>query len=232
MSIFDVFKKKDKENESQQVQPVQNVQPYPSEEIKTLVDSLSNLSKSVKNIEGKMSEINEKVSYSEEIEKKHEDEINSLKNSIEKMFSIYDALSKQYNPFIEEETKGVNVIEEKKEEINDALPLDTIRNDPSFIAIILGWLNYLVKKSNIEEVKKALDYYESVNWITEDVKIKLLNYLKGFENIEMAGNKLTPEDHLVSLYIITKLKKNINADIKRFKELYNELIARGMISPI
>lgn len=234
--IFNLFKKREEEKENI-VQPVsEQTNSQVNELYKSLVDSLSNLNKSIKNLEARISEINEKIAYNEELSKKHEEEISELKNALEKMVSLYDLLSKQYNPFIEEETpinkKTQEVIVEEKKVSEEAVPLDEIRNDPAFIAIILGWLNYLVKKSNIEEAKRALEYYEDIGWITEDVKIKLLNYLKGFVNIETENNKLTPEDHLVSLYIISKLKIGLNGDIVRFKELYEELISKGIIYPI
>jgi len=40
-------------------------------------------------------------------------------------------------------------------------------------------------------------------------------------------------DHIVSLYIITKLAQiSSSNDIERLKDLYNELIQKGYISPI
>jgi len=236
MSILSFFKKKKEENlETQPVQQRQDI--YLSEQLKQITDSIANFSKFMRNLEARTQEITEKISAIEEKIGIHEQDINNIKSSVEKMFVLYDWLIKQYNPFIEEEkiTKEEKTTENKIEttlESSKYLPLDEIREDPAFIAIIMGWLNYLVTKSNIEETIKALEYYCNIGWITEDVKIKLEKYLEGYINIECRNEKITPEDHLVSLYIITKLKAGIEEGIIRFKDLYMELVNKGIIRPI
>jgi len=230
---FNLFKKREENKEIVQPTP----QPQPNlyqEQIKTLVDAVSNLSKSIKNIEGRIYEFSEKITGVEEKTKSYENEINSIKNSLEKMIGIYDLLHKQYNPFLEEEeeetpTEVQAISEEMKSE--GILPLDRIENDPTFIAVIIGWLNYLVRKGGIKETEKALDFYESVNWITEEVKTRLLEYLKGFEGVESNNEKIGPEDHILTLYIISKLKSGEYGRVYRIKDLYNELVKKGIIKP-
>jgi len=233
-----IFKKKEENKEI-----TQNIQQTTSnlyqEQIKTLIDTVSNLSKSIKNIEGRIYEFSEKITGVEEKTKLYESEINNIKNTLEKMIGIYDLLYRQYNPFLEEEEREENTIEikeiiremPKETKTEGILPLDRIENDPTFIAIVMGWLNYLVRKGGIKETEKALEFYERVNWITEDVKIKLLEYLKGFENVESKNEGIKPEDHLLTLYIISKLKSREYVKTYRIKDLYNELVNKGIIKP-
>jgi len=237
MPIILFFKKK--KEESNEVQPTQPRQDnYLSDQLKQVTDSLESFSKFIRRLETITQEISEKISVIEEKINVHEQDISNIKSSVEKMFVLYDWLTRQYNPFIEEEKNNREEkyteerVETDKKYYSKYLPLDEIKDDPSFIAIILGWLNFLVTKSNIEETMKTLEYYCNIGWITEDVKIKLEKYLEGFEKVESRNENLLPEDHLVSLYIITKLKAGIEEGIVRFKDLYTELINKGIIKPI
>jgi len=231
-----LFKKRDENKETvQNVQPI-TVNPY-QDQMKTLIDTVSNLSKSIKNVEGKIYELSEKITGVEEKTKLYESEVNNIKSLLDKMIGIYDLLYKQYNPFLEEEKKEeektnieIKTISEETK-ADGILPLDKIENDPTFIAIIIGWLNYLVRKGGIKETEKALEFYERINWITEDVKIRLLEYLKGFENVESKNEGIKPEDHLLTLYIISKLKSREYGKTYRIKDLYNELVNKGIIKP-
>lgn len=111
------------------------------------------------------------------------------------------------------------------------IPLDSFSEDPIFITIVIGWLSYIVKLSNLEEAKKALDYYEYIGWITEDVKIKLQRYLYGLNIQNTQNKKLDINDHLLSLYIIMRLKKALKDGINyNLRDLYNDLITKGIIS--
>ncbi|MFP3256935.1 MAG: FlaD/FlaE family flagellar protein [Candidatus Nanopusillus acidilobi] len=242
MSIFsDIFRKKNDNKNAQNINviPQQNIvsQNYTSE-IKNITNSIEGLAKSVRELENKVSEISSNISNISSTVESHQNEINSIKNNLEKVFSIYEMLIKSYNPFVEEEKKeesNVQVINENniENQENNILPLSKLDDNPTVSSIIIGWLAYLVKKSNVEEVDDALDYYESINWITEKVKIKLKEYLNGLKSIEGENKKLLPMDHIVSLYIISKLAQISSSDnIERLKDLYNELIQKGYISPI
>ena len=242
MNIFsNIFRKKnnDKNVQNTNLIPQQNIvnQNYTSE-IKNVVNSIEGLAKSVRELENKVSEISSSTSNISSTIESHQNEINSIKNNLEKVFSIYEMLIKNYNPFVEEEKKEeptVQVINKNTVENseNNILPLSKLDDNPTISSIIIGWLAYLVKKSNIEEVDDALDYYESINWITEKVKIKLKEYLNGLRSVEGENKRLLPMDHILSLYIISKLAQiNSSGNIERLKDLYNELIQKGYISPI
>ena len=245
--MFSFFKKKKVEEPKKVEPPPTYQQPVWVDQLKQITDNISSFSKAIRNLEARTQDVMEKLDTIEEKVTQHDEEIKNVKDSVEKMFVLYDWLMKQYNPFIEEDLPSKNKenetedieqttveqlnLEEPKEH-GKYLPLDDIKNDPSFIAIIMGWLNYLVSKSNIGEAQKALEYYEEIGWITEDVKIKLEKYLEGYRSVEQQDIPLTPGDHLVSLYIITRLKAGIEEGVMRFRDLYEELVNKGIIRPI
>jgi len=248
MQLPFIFKRKKKE-EDIQPQIVEEAKP-PAwlDQVKQVTESVTNFSKAIRNLESRTQDIMEKLDNIEEKVTQHDSDITTLKDSLEKMFVLYDWLMKQYNPFIEDDNRSKRTsatvetsLEENSQtqeelpkcvESTEYLPLDIIKDDPAFIAVILGWLNYLVSKSNVEEALNALEYYEEVGWITEDVKIQLEKYLEGFKSVECENRKLTPQDHLVSLYILVKLKSGIDEGVSRFKDVYEELVNRGLIRPV
>lgn len=238
MSIFDkIFNRKKNENVNI-ANNNQNIADYNQkiqDQIKDIVTSLSNISKSIKNLELSINEQREKVEKISEYVDRHEKDISELKDTFEKVLGLYDVISRQYNPFIEEENLKIENEVKENEIVNeekDALPLEDIPSNPAIITIVLGWIGYLVKKSNLEEARKAIEYYESIGWIGEKAKIKLLSYLDGINSISSLNQKLNVNDHIVSLYIITKIKTGLKENnIYRIKDLYKELINKGIIKP-
>ncbi|MGC9079128.1 MAG: FlaD/FlaE family flagellar protein [Nanopusillaceae archaeon] len=242
MDIFSIFRRK-KDHANQELIPVQNVNPNPTpiqnNEITSIINSIEGLARSIREMENRISELSNKFAEINTKVESNQNEINNIKNNLEKMFSIYELLMRSYNPFVETEEKVVeakqdiqNISITNNEEKTHILPLKDLDDNPAVASIIIGWLSYLVKKSNMEEVEKALDYYENIKWITEKVKIKLKEYLTGLSGLETEDKKLTPKDHLVSLYIITKLSNLSNErNLERMKDLYKELVEKGYISP-
>jgi flagellar protein FlaE len=73
--------------------------------------------------------------------------------------------------------------------------------------VVFEWLEFLLMHSGYQGATDALDYYESIDWITEDVEAALADYLRGIDD-ETAneGNELTVDDHLLSLVYVAKLQ--------------------------
>ena len=89
-------------------------------------------------------------------------------------------------------------------------PLEQIPSDPESIVVIMKWLQYLVDRTGKNALADALGYYVDVGWISEDVRLDLINYSKGItEDPAQGGNRpphLPTKDHLQSLLFIQKLK--------------------------
>jgi len=69
--------------------------------------------------------------------------------------------------------------------------------------IVVEWLEFLVDEAGIRETAKALDYYESVDWISEEAADELETYLNGFEDTRRGT--LMIDHHKQSLEFINQL---------------------------
>lgn len=72
--------------------------------------------------------------------------------------------------------------------------------------VLFEWLEFLLMHSGYQGASDALDYYESTDWITEDVQNSLSEYLRGIDETgSNDGNDLGVDDHMLSLVYIAKL---------------------------
>lgn len=89
-------------------------------------------------------------------------------------------------------------------------PLTNVPNDPEHIIVVMKWLQYLIDKCSHSFLSDVLDYYVDIGWITDDVKISLIDYSKGITEENSTSSKgatnLPAKDHIQSLLYIQKLK--------------------------
>jgi flagellar protein FlaE len=72
--------------------------------------------------------------------------------------------------------------------------------------LVFEWLEFLLLHAGYQGASEALDYYESVGWITEDVQSDLDDYLLGIDDQPANdGTDLDIDDHLLSLVYVAKL---------------------------
>ncbi|MBX0294736.1 FlaD/FlaE family flagellar protein [Haloarcula nitratireducens] len=72
--------------------------------------------------------------------------------------------------------------------------------------VVFEWLEFLLMHSGYQGADEALAYYESIDWITEDVESDLSDYLLGIdESATNDGNDLSVDDHMLSLVYVAKL---------------------------
>jgi len=114
-------------------------------------------------------------------------------------------------------------------------PLQNIPSNPESIIVLMNWLQYLVNRCGHDNLANVLDYYVEVDWITDDVKISLLEYATGItegNNLKSdTSNKgdgkssnLHSKDHIQSYLYIQRLKgKKFE---KHFVERINGELAR------
>jgi len=103
-----------------------------------------------------------------------------------------------------------------------AVVLDNLPNDPESVVITMKWLQYLVDKVGKENISKVLDYYVDIGWITDEVKIKLLEYCDGITEEGGERRDLVAKDHIQSFLYIQKLKGN-NIDEHLLGKIEREL---------
>jgi len=89
-------------------------------------------------------------------------------------------------------------------------PLEQIPSDPESIVVTMKWLQYLVDRTGKDNLADTLGYYVDIGWISEDVRLDLLNYSKGITEEPTQTDDHQPQlptkDHLQSLLFIQKLK--------------------------
>jgi archaellum component FlaD/FlaE len=103
--------------------------------------------------------------------------------------------------------------------------LETLPDGYAVDAVVLEWLDWLVSAADGEVAAQAVEYYESIGWLTAEVREDLLGYLEGLGETTLgpgtAGAKATDEaagdgpteppaaldlqDHLHSLQYVTEL---------------------------
>ena len=84
-------------------EPVEKKTSIIDEQFSQISNTLSQITSTMRNIEQRTRDVMEKIESMEERLSIHEKEIEQLKNTSEKMFMLYDVISRNYNPFIEEE---------------------------------------------------------------------------------------------------------------------------------
>lgn len=93
-------------------------------------------------------------------------------------------------------------------------PLLFLPSDPKSIIVLMNWLQYLIDRCGHENLSNILDYYVDVEWISDEVKISLLDYSQGITSDIKPANKqsdkqivlLPSKDHIQSFLFIQKLK--------------------------
>lgn len=71
--------------------------------------------------------------------------------------------------------------------------------------LVFEWLEFLLENFGYQGTTEALSYYESVGWITEDVKNTLADYLLGIEQPTSDVADGDVDDHKLSLVYVAKL---------------------------
>lgn len=72
--------------------------------------------------------------------------------------------------------------------------------------VVFEWLGFLLERAGYNSATEALDYYESIDWLTEDVESTLRDYLLGIDEPAVSeAADLDVDDHLLSLVYIARL---------------------------
>jgi len=92
---------------------------------------------------------------------------------------------------------------------DDSLEKPYLRGVPDTYAaefVVFEWLEFLLMHAGYQGAAEALQYYESIDWITEDVAGQLNDYLLGIdENGSSEESDLDVDDHMLSLVYVAKL---------------------------
>ena len=143
------------------------------------------------------------------------EEMNKFLQTLENLYQRVERLERMQDEWMK--NVDVKIKESKPEDIRipgeeniefRASTLDSLPNDPEGVVIVMKWLQYLVDRVGKENISKVLDYYVDIGWITDDVKVKLLEYCEGITEETSERRNLVAKDHIQSFLYIQKLKGN------------------------
>ena len=110
-------------------------------------------------------------------------------------------------------TKDIKTVEKADVSLQGEMePLIEVPKDPENVVVLMKWLQYLVDKLGKNHLPDVLGYYVDIDWISDDVRLDLINYSKGItdesdmKGTEKASTNLSTKDHIQSLLFILKLK--------------------------
>ncbi|MDG6244988.1 MAG: FlaD/FlaE family flagellar protein [Methanolobus sp.] len=84
--------------------------------------------------------------------------------------------------------------------------LSNIVKNSSNMKLCMEWLEFLMELVGRNNLPDILSYYEELGWLTEKVRMELLNYAEGIDfYMEKPDWKLTPDDHIKSIWFIESL---------------------------
>ncbi len=94
---------------------------------------------------------------------------------------------------------------------NGKARLEKIPQDMASTLIALKWLGFLIDRAGMQNLEQVLEFYYEIGWISEDVLNTMLKYANGTKPHHREPNwrpedKLTIQDHLISLLFIERLR--------------------------
>lgn len=121
-------------------------------------------------------------------------------------FSIIEEKVKEEFSEDEENSMQDNVTEIKTKDGYSVVRLESIKGDPMNVVVLLNWIEFLMERVGRNNLMDALDYYVDIDWISENVRSKIMAYARGIDYyVEKPTWRLLPEDHTKSLLFIEKL---------------------------
>lgn len=200
----------------------------------------------ISSLEEKLAQLDSTLANVRKLDEETEEKINKIEKSLEEMLHLYELVTNEVNPFVDVPEKKVrrevpkegdkspieiekSLFKEEMKFEEKELHLDKINNEPTFLMLMMKWLDFLLKKAGYRGMIKALLYYEELGWISEDVRNKMIKYA---EEIKINGapsgkRSLSIKDHIVSLFFISKLQ-GIKVSPSVYSAVLDELEELGL----
>ncbi len=178
--------------------------------VEDLQKEVEKLKDSVNAIRGTLKSITEKM--------------DALEQNMSQLASVYELLTNQTNPFLDEDEKKAIAPKPKVETTAAPLPTTTPpqsqeedvvlltidQTNPKVIQTVIDWMEFMVERVGHQGIPAVLQYYTDIHWISEDVAEILKRYADGIrvenEPAVEENPQLDPEDHMKSLDYILQIK--------------------------
>ncbi len=198
-------------------------------------------------ISAKLDEIGSKISSIEKTQEGSKSTSMEFSRSISAMLDNLGKTSSAFSDFKQEsETKNaamIKKIDSVTEYVESELQkvgarsykgfgqnvhLSNIVKNSGNMKLCMEWLEFLMELVGRNNLPEILSYYEELGWITDKIRMELLQYADGIDfYMEKPDWKLTPDDHVKSIWFIEslagiKVDKNrlsvIERDIEKVKK--------------
>ncbi|MCS3924575.1 FlaD/FlaE family flagellar protein [Methanosalsum natronophilum] len=204
--------------------------------IDELHDTTYNLKKSQENTKQSLEMIGDSISMIL-------DDLSEVHNSNNEMKLGFkediNKLQEEMNNFIEHVNNELKNSENKRNNrpsFEQNVYLDHIDKNSYNMKLCMEWLEFLLCLVGRNNMTDILSYYVEMGWISDEVRLELLRYSDGIDYFaDGATWKLTPDDHIRSIWFIerlagVKVDKNVLtlidrevANIKKGVRLYNSI---------
>lgn len=220
--------------DDKEVLPFKSVEKFPFEtqDVRLPEPGLPNAGEKISSLEDKMTQIDSAIANVRRTNEETEEKLSKIEKSLEGMLSVYELVTNEANPFLEgrEVKETAEVKSDKIAKPVGEICLTKISNEPSFVMLVLKWLDFLLKKAGYMGMVKVLLYYEDLGWISEAVRSRMVKYSRdlGADKRYTKEKRLSVKDHIVSLYFIAKLQ-GIKIDASLYSDVIGELDGLGML---
>ncbi|MFB6134856.1 MAG: FlaD/FlaE family flagellar protein, partial [Halanaeroarchaeum sp.] len=85
--------------------------------------------------------------------------------------------------------------------------LERLPDDYAARLTVFEWLDFVLGRAGVHRTLEALDYYESIGWISESVSDDLRDHVRAFQDVANGKEsaELDVEDHVLSLVYVARL---------------------------
>lgn len=197
----------------------------------------SDIDGKITSLEDKMTQIDSAIANVRRTNEETDEKLTKIEKSLEGMLSVYELVTNEVNPFVEERGISSGLVSEKTAQVEvvakskeGEIRLSKMSNEPSFVMLMLRWLDFLLKKAGYKGMVRALLYYEDLGWISEEIRGRMIKYSRdlGAEKKHGKEKGLNISDHIVSLYFIARLQ-GIKIDTSMYSSVIEELDKLGML---
>ena len=132
----------------------------------------------------------------------------SRESDLDQLKADLKAKSKGQTKFSEPQIKELLLMEAGADPDDLERPyLENLPDEYTARVTLIEWLSFALEKAGLEETMGAIDYYETLGWVSESVAEDLKEHARTFRNGSSTGLRqpLLAADHLISLVYIARL---------------------------
>ncbi len=190
---------------------------------------LSLMSKQLETMQASLTYLEGKQQSSQDQTQEFTNTVTTLISNVAEVHTTNEGMKKEIGSlttFVENELHKIGARSYRSHD--EDIQLTKIMKNSTSTKLCMEWLEFLMELVGRNNLSEILSYYEELGWINDDVRIELIRYAEGIDYyIEKSDWKLTPDDHVKSIWFVEKLAgarvdKNrlsiIEREIKKVKD--------------